>query len=121
MSPWGFQSSCHERSNALLDDSSHACGCDPNFGVRRTQWFQADFTGRQFFGADDDSKARPARVGLLHLCLEVAAAGVHEHDETGIAQTLGEAQRLRSGPVTDVDNIGVRGRSEERRVGKEWT
>src|SRR5207248_1287644 len=107
MSPWGFQSSCHERSNALLDDSSHACGCDPHLGVRRTQRFQADFTSSQFFGADDDSKARSARVGLLHLCLEVAAAGMHEHDETDIAQALGEAQRRRSGPVTGVDNIRV--------------
>src|SRR6266850_878859 len=68
--------------------------------------------------------ASAARVGLLHLCLETAAAGVHEHDETGIAQALGQAQRLRSGPVTGIDDICVhwasRGdRSEERRVGKE--
>ena len=40
---------------------------------------------------------------------------MHEHHETGIAQALGEAQRLRSGPVTDVDNICVRwaSRSDE--------
>src|SRR5437667_414088 len=110
-----FPGFCDERSSSLLDDSGYACGCDPYLGVRRTQRFHADFTSSQFFGADDDSKARPARVGFLHLCLDVAASGVHEHHETGIAQALGEAQRLRSGPVTDVDNICVRwaSRSDE--------
>src|SRR5258708_38580404 len=102
-----FPCSCAESPNALVYYPRDAGGCAPHLGARRTQGFQADFTRSQFFGADDDSKARPARVGLLHLCLEITATGVHEHDETGIAQALGEAQRLRGSPVAVVDNICV--------------
>src|SRR2546430_1358736 len=82
-----FPGSCDERSSSLSDDSGYACGCDPHLGPRRTQRFQADFIGSQFFGADDDSKARPARVGLLHLCLEVAAASVRSEEHTSELQS----------------------------------